>query len=281
MPWRNFTMEEERLNFISKALDPHRELNFSQLCEDNNISTKTGYKWLNRYHERGKEGLKDLSRSPHTQPSKIPEEIEKAVIVIRQKFPKWGPKKIHAFMKEHCNNMKIPSEGSIGNILQKNNLSHPRSYRRHVAQTASLEACLEPNDTWMYDFKGWFYTKNGEKCEPLTITDGFSRYLIACEHMNRKRGIDVWNVLERAFLEFGLPNKMRSDNGPPFASLGVGRLSKVAIKLIKLGITPEWIKPGCPQENGRHERFHLTLKQETAQPPALTLSLQQEKFNQI
>ena len=133
----------------------------------------------------------------------------------------------------------------------------------------------------MYDFKGWFNTGDGSKCEPLTITDGFSRYLLACEHMKRKREQDVWAVLESSFLEFGLPNKLRSDNGPSFASLAVGRLSGLAIKLIKIGVKPEWIEPGCPQQNGRHERFHLTLKMETAMPPAMTVSLQQEKFNQF
>ena len=147
--------------------------------------------------------------------------------------------------------------------------------------TAPLRECLAPNDVWMYDFKGWFKTADGAKCEPLTVTDGFSRFLFECKHMARKRSSDVWNVLEKIFFEYGLPIKIRSDNGPPFASLGVGRLSPLSIKLIKAGVIPEWIEPGCPEQNGRHERFHLTLKDETASPPALTLNLQQEKFDQF
>jgi len=141
--------------------------------------------------------------------------------------------------------------------------------------------CNESNDLWSYDFKGYFKLGDGSICEPLTITDGFSRYLICCKHMSRKRGTDVWEKLVEAFMEYGLPLRIRSDNGPPFASLGIGRLSSLAIKLIKVGIVPEWIEPGCPQENGRHERFHLTLKQETASPPATTLNLQMLKFDQF
>jgi transposase InsO family protein len=274
-------MKEERLKFVLDANNPQTKLTFAELCRCNNISTKTGYKWLKRYHKKGEEGLVDLPRTPISQPTKISTDKEQKVIAIREQYPKWGPKKIYAEMLNEFGNSETPSETSIGNILKKHNLSVPRYYRRHVAATAPLSACLEPNDTWLYDFKGWFLTGDGSKCEPLTITDGFSRFLIECEHMNRKRSIDVWRVLERAFLEYGLPNKMRSDNGPPFASLAVGRLSSLAIKLIKLGITPEWITPGCPQENGRHERFHLTLKNEAVSPPAMTVNLQQEKFKQF
>jgi len=281
MTWRVMSIKEERHKFVLEALNPQRKITFVELSNSYNITPKTGYKWVKRFLENGKKGLEDLPRTPLTSPTKISSDVESCIIEIRKEFPKWGPKKIIAEIKKEFGHLKAPSEGSIGNILSKHYLSNPRKYRRHVAKTAPLGECLEPNDIWMYDFKGWFYTGDGAKCEPLTITDGFSRYLFQCEHLKRKREIDVWEVLERTFLEFGLPNKMRSDNGPPFASLAVGRLSRLSIKLIKVGITPEWIKPGCPEENGRHERFHLTLKEETAQPPAMTLSLQQEKFNQF
>lgn len=184
-------------------------------------------------------------------------------------------------MIKNYDHIEVISCGSIGRILKENQLSSPRKYRRHVAQTAPLQDCFEPNDVWMYDFKGWFLTRDGDKCEPLTITDGASRYLIRCEHMKRKRTKDVWQILEEAFLEYGLPKRIRSDNGTPFATTGVGRLSPLAIKLIKVKIIPEWIAPGCPQENGRHERFHLTLKNETASPPALNLDLQILKMHQF
>lgn len=281
MPWRSVSMKEERKTFVLKALNPQTKFTFNELCECYNISSKTGYKWMKRFFENGEEGLEELPRTPKSNPSKIHSDIEQCILWIREQYPKWGPKKIHAKMQSDFNHLKIPSESSIGNILKKHNLSNPRFYRRHVAKTAPLSECSKPNDIWMYDFKGWFKTRDGAKCEPLTITDGFSRYLLECKHMERKREKDVWNVLQRTFLEFGLPNKMRSDNGPPFASLAVGRLSQLAIKLIKIGITPEWIEPGHPEENGRHERFHLTLKMETAMPPAITLSLQQEKFEQF
>lgn len=279
MTWRNVSVEEERYMFIQEALDPSTLMTFEQICEKFNITTKTGYKWFHRFLEEGKEGLKDRSKIRLTYPDKITSDVEKAIIAIRKEYPTWGPKKIHALMV--YNKLEVPSTGSIGNILKKNNLSKPRHYRRHVAKTSPLVDCEAPNDTWMYDFKGYFKTGDGKICEPLTITDGFSRYLIRCVHMKRKRTVDVWSVLQEAFLEYGLPKRIRSDNGPPFATVGVGRLSPLAIKLIKVGVTPEWIEPGCPQENGRHERFHLTLKNETASPPAKSLELQILKMKQF
>jgi transposase InsO family protein len=272
---------DERKKFIDEALSLHRPITFEDLCEKYNISTKTGYKWLNRFKKNGEKGLEDLSRAPFSHPNKIQNEVKSAVIAVRQQFPTWGPKKIQIELINNYSKLPTPSEGSIGNILADNGLSNSRVYRKHVAQTAPLGNCNEPNDTWMYDFKGWFRTGDGQICEPLTVTDGYSRYLLHCKHMPRKRGDDVWKELEYLFYEYGLPQKIRSDNGPPFASLAVGRLSQVAIKLIKVGVSPEWIDPGCPEQNGRHERFHLTLKKETANPPALTLNLQHEKFVQF
>ncbi len=281
MPWRVMSKENEIYKFVSEILDTKRKTSVKEICLNYAISTKTGYKWLHRYEEDGKEGLKDRPHTPKTNPNKISLEVEKAVIFLKKNYMTWGPKKIMVEFKAEFSHLQPPSVSSIGNILKKNNLTNSRVYRRHVALTAPLEDCSAPNHTWMYDFKGWFLVQDGSKCEPLTITDGFSRFLINCQHMNRKRGIDVWSVLERCFLEYGLPTRIRSDNGPPFASLSVGRLSWLSIRLIKVGIIPEWIEPGCPQQNGRHERFHLTLKQETATPPALTIRLQQEKFNQF
>ena len=279
MTWRNVTVEIERLRFITMALSSSVQMSFDELCLEFNISRKTGYKWFNRFLKYGEEGLKDRSRARLTHPESLMADLEKTIILIRKNYPTWGPKKIKALMEYQ--NIKAPSTGSIGNVLRKNALSKTRKYRRHVAQTAPLQECYGPNDVWMYDFKGCFNTENGQKCEPLTITDGYSRYLIKCAHMNRKRSKDVWEVLESAFLEYGLPKRIRSDNGPPFATTGVGRLSPLAIKLIKAGVCPEWIEPGCPQENGRHERFHLTLKNETATPAAKNLNLQILKMDQF
>lgn len=280
MPWRVHTMNEERQKFVLEALESQNKT-FIDICYDYNITPKTGYKWCKRFLAGGLEGLNEISRAPKSNPSTISAEVKECIISLKQEFNKWGAKKIRAEIINNFPHLKVPSEGSIFNVLSMNGLIKSRVYRRHVALTAPLEECLAPNDVWMYDFKGWFKTGDGSKCEPLTITDGFSRFLLECKHMNRKRSLDVWNVLESVFFEYGLPIKIRSDNGPPFASLGVGRLSPLAIKLIKAGVIPEWIEPGCPQQNGRHERFHLTLKNETAFPPALSLSLQQEKFEQF
>ncbi len=270
-------MEEGRKQFVQEILN--NGLTFNEACQKYNISRPTGYKWYNRFLEEGELGLTDRSKARHTQGSRICNSTKQMVIEIRKKFSLWGPKKIQS---ELLNSMsKAPSTGSIGNILKHNNLSKPRNFRRHVAKTAPLQDCYAPNDVWMYDFKGWFKTGDGKICEPLTITDGYSRYLIRCEHMRRKRALDVWKVLEDAFLEFGLPLRIRSDNGPPFATIGIGRLSSLAIKLIKAGVVPEWIEPGKPQQNGRHERFHLTLKNEIANPVAKTLSLQLAKMEQF
>jgi putative transposase len=274
-------VEQERLLFIQEALNPHTRQAFGEVCEKFGISRKTGYKWLDRYHLFGHSGLKDMSRARLTHANKLPSDVIEEVIKVRKEFPSWGPKKIRAEICRDHELLIIPSESSIGKILKDFELSKPRHYRRHVARTSPLSECVKPNDIWMYDFKGYFKTGNGQICEPLTITDGYSRYLLKCVHMKRKRAKDVWEVLEEAFYEYGLPTKIRSDNGPPFATVGLGRLSSLAIKLIKAGVTPEWITPGCPQENGRHERFHLTLKNETALPAAETLSLQIMKMKQF
>ena len=276
--WRIMSLQEERLEFVKKAFNQAGSQTFQEICEEFNISCKTGYKWYNRFLKEGEAGLKNQSKARLTQ-QYIAKDLEKTIIDMRKAHNDWGPKKIKGELKQ-CG-IESPSASSIGNILKKHQLSKPRLYRRHVARTAPLGYCENPNDVWMYDFKGYFATGNGQICEPLTITDGHSRFLIRCVHMNRKRTVDVWEVLEGAFSEYGLPLRMRSDNGPPFASIGVGRLSPLAIKLIKVGVTPEWIKPGCPQENGRHERFHLTLKNEAASPPALNLKMQILKMDQF
>lgn len=279
MKWRAQTVENGRLEFIQKALASNGRLTFAELCLEYSISRKTGYKWLNRFLASGELGLSDRPKKRHSQDTKLDVDVKQNIIKIRTKFPNWGPKKIQAELLDQ--KLITPSQSSIGNVLKEYNLSKPRNFRRHVAKTAPLSDCHAPNDVWMYDFKGYFKVGDGKICEPLTITDGFSRYLICCKHMKRKRACDVWDVLKEVFKEYGLPLRMRSDNGPPFASVGIGRLSSLAIKLIKVGIMPEWIEPGKPQENGRHERFHLTLKQEIANPPAATLSLQIARMDQF
>jgi transposase InsO family protein len=269
-------MEQQKLEFIEEVLKSDRP--FCEICDKHEISRKTGYKWYSRFLDKGKEGLKELSRAPHTHPNVIDQSSVKIIISIKNQFPYWGPRKIHARIKSHHQEIELPSKSSVENVLKNNNLVCQRIKRRRVPATAPLSHCAGVNEIWCYDFKGWFLTGNGEKCEPLTITDAHSRYLLKCVSMKRKTVEDVWKVCDAAFREYGLPLRVRSDNGPPFATTGVGRLSRLSILLIKVGITPEWITPGKPQENGRHERFHLTLKKETASPPAQTLTAQERIF---
>jgi len=276
MVWKEVSMEEQKLEFINEVL--RRPTSFIEICNKFGISRKTGYKWYNRFLEFGKEGLKDLSRAPHHHPNEMESSTIEVILLIKKNFPFWGPRKIHARLKSHYLEIELPSKSTIENILKKNNLVFQRVTRRKVPETNPLSHCNAVNDIWCYDFKGWFLTGDGKKCEPLTITDAHSRYLLKCVSMKNKTTQSVWSVFDYAFKEYGLPLKARSDNGPPFATVGVGRLSKLSILLIKAGVAPEWITPGKPQENGRHERFHLTLKQETANPPAQTLAAQERLF---
>lgn len=279
MGWEITNVEEKRYNFILLVLDGSHT--FKDACIEHGISRRVGYKWFNRFLESGYNGLKDVSKAPLNHAHQVSHEIVQQIIDIRKEHMHWGPKKIWVELDLMNPNGKIPSESFIGNVLKKYALSAARKTRQHVAKTAPLGSCLSPNDIWMYDFKGWFLTGNGEKCEPLTITDGYSRYLLKCKSLKSKTSNVVWDALEATFHEYGLPLRLRSDNGPPFATTSVGRLSPLAIKVIKAGVTPEWIEPGKPQQNGRHERFHQTLKKETAQPPAANLEAQEKRFEEF
>lgn len=272
MSWKENTVESERERFVTAALC--RSEAFVDVCEQFNIAPKTGYKWLNRYREKGIEGLKDLPKTPHHHRDEITDEEIERLLIIKNAFSKMGPKKVHIKYKEFFPNERSPSPSSIGIIFSLLNLSKARRFRRHVPLTNPLQHCKDVNHVWGYDFKGWFNTVDGSKCEPLTITDCHSRFILKCIHMPRKRVQDVWPVFDSAFREYGLPRFVRSDNGPPFGSTGKGRLTKLSILLIKAGVTPEWISPGKPQENGRHERMHQTLKSEVASPPEPTLKQQ-------
>ena len=223
--------------------------------------------------------LKNRNRAPLKQALEIESEIVNKILDVRIQYRTWGPKKVLAWLKTNYPDQIWPSTTTIGNIFDKHGLTVPRKYRRRVpARTAPLAHCHQSNDVWCTDFKGWFLTGNGEKCEPFTLTDAASRYLIRCCKLRSNNTEHVWGVLDSAFREYGLPLFLRHDNGPPFASCGVGRLSSLSIKLIKAGVTPDWTDPGKPQQNGRHERMHLTLKNETATPSEETLELQEMKF---
>lgn len=279
MPWENLKVEQLRLKLVLSYLSG--DASMTDLCLEHGISRKTGHKWLERYLKEGEKGLEDLSKAPydpHVSYSK--DQIDKAIDLKQRKLT-WGPKKIVAKLKDTYPEEEWPSPTRLYQIFKEHNLVTKRRIRPRVPATAPLGDLIDCNDTWAIDLKGWFLTGDGYKCEPLTITDCISRYAIRCVHLNKHSVEYVWPILADAFREFGLPNKLRSDNGPPFGSTGVGRLTELSVNLIKAGVIPEWINPGHPEENGRHERFHSTLHQEVANPPKATLALQVQANHQF
>lgn len=273
MAWRMNAVQDQRKAFIEAYLDDNETM--ADLCRTYDISRKTGYKWLERYECGGEDSLKDLSRAPLRQGLQIDPEVVSEILRIKHWKPKWGPKKIEGYFINHRSEVIRPCRTTIGNILERNGLTVSRKLRRRVpGKTAPLAHCNGSNDVWCCDFKGWFLTLNGSRYEPFTLTDADSRFLLRCVKLNRNDTNHVWGVLDAAFREFGLPWFLRHDNGPPFATCGVGRFSELSVRIIKAGVTPEWIDPGKPQQNGRHERMHQTLKSETAMPPELTLEMQ-------
>ncbi len=277
MAWETFNLEQQRLQLVKSYIE--KEASMTQLCKLFGVSRKTGYKWYKRYLEHGEEGLKDESKAPHNPYTFFSDDQVNRAIDLKLKRRKWGPKKILAKLKKMYPNEKWFSATRLHLIFKEHNLVTSRRIRRRIPATAPLGELCECNDTWTIDFKGWFLTGDGFKCEPLTLMDSYSRYLIKCVHLDVHPVDYVWPVLEEAFLEYGLPKRLRSDNGPPFGSTGVGRLTRLSVNLIKAGVAPEWISPGHPEENGRHERFHLTLKEDTATPPKKTIALQTEAIN--
>lgn len=284
MPWENFKVENLRLKLVQSFIQ--KEASMTYLCKEHGISRKTGYKWVERYLEQGEEGLIDLSKAPHNPHHCYSEDQINRALDFKQKKLTWGPKKILAKLEELYPDEEWPSNTRLYQIFKDHNLVTKKRIKPRVPATAPLGDLNGCNDTWAVDLKGWFLTGDGSKCEPLTITDCFSRYAIRCVHLNKHTVDYVWPVFSEAFLEFGLPNRIRSDNGSPFGSTGVGRLTGLSVNLIKAGVIPEWINPGHPEENGRHERFHSTLHQEVANPSEATLALQiqsisrfQEEYN--
>jgi putative transposase len=284
MAWRLQKVEEQRKDLVEAYWKGFTTM--SELCKQFGISRKTAYKWCNRYKRLGEKGLVDLSKARKSPSRVFTEEVIDIAIDLKLKKRGYGPKKVLKLLKTKHPRIEWPSPTRLYEIFKENNLVTPRRLRGRVPATHPLGELNKSNDVWIADFKGWFLTGDDQKCEPLTITDGFSRFLIKCTHLADKSHEYVWPIFEEAFLEYGLPNRVRTDNGPPFGSVGPGRLTPLSIKLIKAGVIPEWINPGHPEENGRHERFHLTLKEATANPSAPTLNEQikrmvvfQEEYN--
>jgi len=277
MAWKETCIMDQKMCFIARCLEGHESI--SELCRHFGVSRKTGHKWLKRYSHYGVLGLEDRSRRPLSNPRRVPDEVADAILKVRLQYGRWGPRKVKAWLESHYPDRPWPAASTIGALFDRAGLTEPRKKRRRVAQQSyPFENCRKANDVWCVDFKGWFLTGDGTRVDPLTISDGFSRYLIDCQAVGRADTNHVWPLFDAAFREYGLPLAIRSDNGAPFASCAAGGLSRLSVKWIKAGIRPERIEPGKPQQNGRHERMHLTLKQETATPPARSLREQMDRF---
>ena len=278
LPWKQTSPEIEQLRFIERC--QAGEVSFVETCRRFGISPKTGYKRVRRFETYGWEGLRDRSRAPHNHPNTTPRAVSERLIAARLERPTWGPKKLVAWLRAAEPEVTWPAASTAGDILDRAGLVRRRKRRRHAAPwNEPFAAANDPNDVWSIDFKGWFRTQDGVRVDPLTVQDAASRYLLVCNGLEKPNGPQARRVLERAFREYGLPWAIRSDNGPPFASVGLGSLSPLAVWWVKLGIVPERIEPGHPEQNGRLERLHRTLKAETASPPRSTRRTQQRAFD--
>lgn len=277
MPWRATCPMKERVAFIVAC--EREEVPLALLCRQFGVSRKTAYKWLARWAEEGVEGLKERSRAPRCHPNALAPGVEAAVLALRGEHPTWGPRKVRAWLRARRPGGAWPAASTIGALLTRAGLTAHRKRRRRTPPPGRpFTDCAGPNEVWTVDFKGWFPTGDGARCEPLTLQDAHSRYLLRCQALPRADAEHTWAVVEAAFWEFGLPRALRSDNGPPFAGRGAGGLSRLGVRLLKAGVVPERIAPGRPEQNGRHERLHLTLKRETASPPGASLREQAERF---
>ena len=278
MPWRTATVETERARFVLEA--QLSDLAFAELCRRHGISRPTGYKWLQRTEQEGLNGLRNRSRRPHSCPHVTAPEVVQRILDIRKRRG-WGARKIRHVLGKEPSIETAPTVDTIHRILERSGcVEHRKPRRRRTHPGPPLPFPDEPNATWTADFKGEFRTRDGHLCFPLTVQDGYTRFLLECRGMLR---LDLQATIRRfchLFREFGLPQRIRTDNGHPFASNAIGRLSQLSIWWITLGITPELIEPGKPQQNPRHERMHRDLKKETA-PSRSDLRTQQQCFNRF
>lgn len=269
---------DERLRFVARLLDGD---SMTEVCRAFGISRKTGYKIFTRYRDHGVAALTDRSRRPVRYANQLPAQIESLIVTLKQEKPHWGARKIRELLVRRLDgDFRIPAKSTIHAVLHRHGLVKGIGRPRHRATGTSLSPGLAPNDLWCADFKGEFKLGNGQYCYPLTLTDHASRYLLMCEALDSVREDMAITAFEQLFLERGLPAAIRSDNGVPFASANaLFNLSKLSVWWLRLGIAIERIKPGHPQQNGRHERMHLTLKKEATRPPGANSLQQQAKFD--
>jgi putative transposase len=278
MSWQESKISEEKLMFINDWLK--QEFTHAALCDRYQISRPTGYELIKRYKDEGVAAFKERSRAPLNIPHKTPEAIEAKLLALKYRYPYWGPSMIRDFLIREGIEGLWPAASTIGEIFKRHGLVKPRKLRKKAAaHSEPLKQCVAPNQVWSADFKGQFRLKNEKYCYPLTMTDNYSRFLFLCEGLDSPNCNDAMRCYEKVFREYGLPDSIRTDNGQPFAGLAVGGLTRLSIWLLKLGIMPERISPGCPQQNGRHERMHRTLKEATIIPRKNTLKEQQKLFD--
>ena len=269
---------DERLRFVAKLLDGE---SMTEACREFGISRKTGYKIFNRYKESGFEAVTDRSRRPVRYANQLAPQIESLIVRFKREKPHWGARKIRELLVRRLDgDVRIPAKSTIHAVLHRNGLVKGIGRRRHRATGTTLSCAAAPNELWCADFKGEFKLGNDQYCYPLTVTDQASRYLLLCEALESTREDPAITAFEQLFLERGLPLSIRSDNGVPFASPNaLFNLSKMSVWWLRLGISIERIQPGQPQQNGRHERMHLTLKREATRPPGMNSLQQQARFD--
>jgi transposase InsO family protein len=278
MPWKETDAMEQRIQFIRDWLK--RTHSVTDLCAMYGISRKSGYKWIDRYMHCGPDWAVERGHEAATVHNKTPPEVEQALMRMRNAHPTWGARKLLHQVGLGQPMWKLPHESTVCEMLKRHGLVEARPRRRAVGHPGRPSMAVDgPNDCWSADFKGQFCTGDGRWCYPLTATDNYSRYLLRCKALKGTLLEPTQQVLKALFLEYGLPSRLRMDNGVPFAAATLGRLSRLSVWLLRLGVLPELTEPGKPQQNGRHERMHRTLKAETASPPAGSLSAQQRRFN--
>ncbi len=278
MPWRERSVMEERLRFIARLLEGE---GMSEVCREFGISRKTGYKIFNRYKDQGLDALCDRSRRPVRYANQLPAPVERVIVDLKRNKPHWGARKIRELLvRKLAGEVRLPAKSTVHAVLDRHGLVKRARERRNRAEGTPLSAGAEPNALWCADFKGEFKLGNGRYCYPLTVSDHASRYLLLCEACESTREVPVIEAFQQLFRDRGLPVAIRSDNSLPFASPnGLYNLSRLSVWWLRLGIAIERIKPGHPQQNGRHERMHLTLKKEATRPPGLNTLQQQAMFD--
>ena len=280
MPWSETSPMDQRMQFIADYL--RQTLTITELCDLYGVSRKTGYKWIDRYLRQGPAGLEARSRKPRVSPNATSDEIVQAFLTVRRRHPSWGAKKLLSIVHKRHPRWELPGRSTVCDILLRHGMVPKKKNRRRIGHPGKPSTqILAPNDCWSADFKGHFKMGNGRYCYPLTVTDNVSRYLLGCQALTTTAVAEAKPVFTRLFKEFGLPTRIRTDNGVPFATNTLARLSSLSAWWVRLGVLPELIEPGKPQQNGRHERMHRTLKAEATRPPAASLGSQQKRFNRF